>query len=159
MKKLGLIIFACIFLCSGTLFAQNYDTVSGATQKADGKSMNLDQFKKALEIKAKSIVFATVNADGTPNAAAYGSFVNIEDNVFAVNSMADSKTTKMNVIRTKQAILILSLAEKMENGFDGAKVVLKYVSDSEKVKGYRSKMEKSSEKTTLFTVEKFLIYR
>lgn len=159
MKKLGLILFACFILCSGTLFAQNYDTVSGATQKADGKSMNLDQFKKAVGIKTKKLVFSTVNADGTPNAAVYGSFVNIKDNVFAVNSMADSKTTKINVIRTKQALLILCLDEKTEEGFDGAKVVLKYVSDSEKIKGYRAKMEKSSEKTTFFTVDKFLIYR
>jgi hypothetical protein len=143
---------------SGTLLAQNYDTVSGATQKADGKTMNLEQFKKALDLKEKSFIFSTVNADGTPNSAVYGSFTNIEENVFAVNSMADSKTTKINVKRDKVAIFLLVLAEKTEDGFDGAKVVLNYVSDPELVKKYRSGMDKSSENTTFFTVEKFLIY-
>lgn len=158
MKQITLIIFAFFMFQGGTLFAQNYDSVSGATQKEDGKSMNLEQFKKALELKTKSLIFSTVNADGTPNAAVYGSFANIEGNVFAVNSMGDSKTTKINVNRNKLAILILVLAEKTEDGFDGAKVVLKPVSNPAKITAYRSEMEKSSEKTTFFTVEKFLIY-
>lgn len=159
MKKITLILLAFFTINCGAVFAQSYDTVSGATQKADGKSMNLDQFKKALEITGRKLIFSTVNADGTPNAAAFASFQNIEDNVFAVTSMDDSKTTKINVKRTKQAILIMVLNEKNEDGFDGAKVVLKYVGDSEKVSKYRSQMEKSSEKTTFFTVEKFLAYR
>lgn len=159
MKKKISLVFIKIFLLScGTIFAQNYDTVSGATQKADGKSMTLEQFKKALEIKKKKLVFSTVNADGTPNAAVYGSFIPIEGNVFAVNAMADTKTTKINVKRTKQAILILALDEKTDDGFDGAKVVLKHVSNGYRIADYRKKLEKSSEKTTFFTVEKFLIY-
>ena len=48
--------------------------------------------------------------------------------------------------------------KKTEDGFDGAKVVLKYVDDKDKIAQYRAKMEKSSEKTTFFTVEKFLFY-
>lgn len=159
MKRIKLILLAVFVITSGALSAQNYDTVSGATQKEDGKSMNLSQFRKALEGKDKSMVFSTVNKDGTPNAGVYGSFVNIEENVFAVNSMADTKTTKMNVVRTGKAILILILGEKTADGFHGAKVVLNHVSDAAKIAKYRSKMEKSSEKTTFFTVEKFLIYR
>lgn len=159
MKKITLILIAFFTLNCGAAFAQNYDTVSGATQKADGKNMNLDQFKSALDIKSKKLILSTVNEDGTPNAAVYGSFVNIEDNVFAVNSIADSKTTKINVMRTKLALLILVLDEKNKEGFDGAKVVLKYVNDPNKILKYRAKMLKSSDKTTFFTVEKFLSYR
>lgn len=159
MKKMKILILTILTLFCGTAMAQNYDAVSGATQKADGKNMSLDQFKSALGDKSKKLTLSTVNADGTPNSAAYGSFVNIEDNVFAVNSIADTKTTKINVMRTKLAMLLLVLNEKNEDGFDGAKVVLKYVDDAEKTANYRSKMEKSSEKTTFFTVEKFLSYR
>ncbi len=159
MTKIALVLFAFLLISSSTVVAQNYDTFSGATQKEDAKNMNLDQFKKALEIKSKKLLLSTVNADGSPNAAAYGSFVNIEGNVFAVNSMADSKTTKINVKRTKQAILLLVFNEKTENGFDGAKVVLKYIDDADKITKYRSKLEKSSEKTTFFSVENFLSYR
>ncbi len=88
MKKITLIILAFFMFQSGALLAQNYDSVSGATQKADGKNMNLEQFKKALDMK-RTLVLSTVNADGTPNAAAYATFTNIEGNVFAVNSIAD----------------------------------------------------------------------
>lgn len=154
--KILILIISTLFC--GTVMAQNYDTVSGATQKADGKSMNLEQFKSALEINNRKLTLSTVNEDGTPNAAAYGTFINIEDNVFAVNSIADTKTTKINVKRTKLAMLLLVLDEKTEDGFDGAKVVLKYIDDADKIASYRSKMEKSSENTTFFTVEKFLIY-
>ena len=89
--KRSLLAVILFFATIANSFAQNYDTVSGATQKEDGKKMNIEQFKKALEMDRK-LVFSTVNADGTPNAAVYGSFNNIEENVFAVNSMADSKT-------------------------------------------------------------------
>lgn len=159
MKKLQFILLACLLAFSGAVCAQNYDTVSGATQKEDGKSMNFEQFKKALEIKDKKLIFSTVNEDGTPNSAVYGSFNHIQDNVFAVNSMADSKTTKINVNRTGISMLLLVLNEKTSDGFDGAKVVLKHVDDVGLISKYRSKMEKSSEKTTFFSVEKFLIYR
>lgn len=159
MKKITLILVAFFTLNCGAVFAQNYDSVSGATQKADGKNMNLDQFKSALAVKSKKLTLSTVNEDGTPNSAAYGSFVNIQDNVFAVNSIADTKTTKINVMRTKIAMLLLVLNEKNEDGFDGAKVVLTYIDDADKIANYRSKMEKSSENTTFFTVEKFLSYR
>ena len=159
MKKLRFIVFACLMAISGIVCAQNYDTVSGATQKADGKSMSFEQFKKALDIKEKKLIFSTVNEDGTPNSAVYGSFNHIEDKIFAVNSMGDSKTTKINVNRTGISMLLLVLDEKTEDGFDGAKVVLKLVKDASLVSKYRSKMEKSSEKTTFFSVQKFLIYR
>ena len=159
MKKIKLIFLIFSIIMSGSIAAQNYDSVSGATQKAEGKCMNLDQFKKALEDKNKKMVINTVNEDGTPNAALYGSFVSIEDNVFAVNSMAETKTTKINAVRTNMAMLILILSEKTADGFHGAKVVLKHVNDAGKISKYRSKMEKSSEKTTFFTAEKFLIYR
>lgn len=156
MKKL---IFTLIFvvLIIGTSLAQNYDSVSGATQKADGKNMNLEQFKKALDMK-RTLVLSTVNADGTPNAAAYATFINVGENVFAVNSIADTKTTKINLKERKLAMLIMILQEKTEDGFDGAKVVLKYVEDKDRIAKLRSKMEKSSEKTTFLTVEKFLSY-
>jgi len=157
MKNLKILVSVFFLFIGGIISAQNYDTVSGATQKEDGKKMNLGQFKKALEMDNK-LVLSTVNADGTPNAAVYGSFNHIEDKVFAVNSIADSKTTKMNVIRQKLAILLLVLNEETEDGFDGAKVVLKYIDDSKKVAQLRSKMEKSSERTTFFSVEKFLLY-
>ena len=156
MKKLVLALSLIVFM-SGNVVAQNYDSVSGATQKEDGKKMNLEQFKKALEMK-KNLVFSTVNADGTPNAAVYASFINIEENVFAVISMADTKTTKINLRERGKAILLLVLDEKTEDDFDGAKVVLNYIDDKEKIHGYLAKMEKSSEKTTFFSVEKFLIY-
>ena len=157
MKNLKLLIVVLFVCIAGVLSAQNYDTVSGATQKADGKKMNLEQFKKALETN-RTLIFSTVNADGTPNAAAFATFANIEGNVFAVNSMADEKTTKINVKERKLAMLIMVLPEKTEDGFDGAKVVLKYIGDKGKIAKYRSKMEKSTEKTTFFSVEDFLIY-
>ncbi len=156
MKKLFLIFTFCAFF-AGISLAQNYDSVSGATQKEDGKTMNLEQFKKALGMDNK-LVFSTVNEDGTPNAAVYGTFDNIEGNIFAVHSMADTKTTKINVKRTKEAILLLVLNGKTEDDFDGAKVVLKYIDDSDTIVKLRAKMEKSSERTTFFSVEKFLIY-
>ena len=157
MKNLKILV-SVFFLFFGLIVtAQNYDTVSGATQKEDGKKMNLEQFKKALQME-KKLVLSTVNDDGTPNAAVYGSFNNIEENIFAVNSIADTKTTKINVKRQKLAILLLVLNEETEDGFDGAKVVLKYIDDKEKVAQLRSGMEKSSERTTFFSVEKFLIY-
>lgn len=159
MKKIALILVAFFALNFGTVFAQNYDSVSGATQKADGTNMNMEQFKSALNDKSKKLIISTVNDDGTPNSAVYGSFVHIEDNVFAVNSMAKTKTTKINVMRTKLALLILALNEKNKDGFDGAKVVLKYVDDPAKISKYRAKMLKSSDKTTFFMVEKFLSYR
>lgn len=155
--KIILTLIIGILLSIGTIHAQNYDSVSGATQKADGKTMNLEQFAKALDMK-NSLVFSTVNEDGTPNAAVYGSFIPVEENIFAVNSMADTKTTKINVKKSGKAILIVLLGEKTEDGFDGAKVVLNYIGDEEKVTKLRAKMEKSSEKTTFFSVEKFLIY-
>jgi flavin reductase (DIM6/NTAB) family NADH-FMN oxidoreductase RutF len=156
MKKLILFsLFVCFVFTS--LQAQNYDSVSGATQKENGEKMNLEQFKKAL-VTERTLVFSTVNADGTPNAAVFASFINIEENVFAVNSIADTKTTKMNLKQNKIAMLIMVLPEKTADGFDGAKVVLKYIDDKDKIAAYRSKMEKSSENTTFFTVEKFLIY-
>ena len=94
--KITLTLLIGALLSIGTIQAQNYDSVSGATQKADGKTMNLEQFTKALDMK-KSLVFSTVNEDGTPNAAVYGSFIPVDGKVFAVNSMADAKTTKINV--------------------------------------------------------------
>lgn len=156
MKRTILFVLAILAMANIAL-AQNYDSVSGATQKKDGKIMNLDQFAKALQLD-KKLVFSTVNEDGTPNAAVYGSFISIQDNVFAVNSMSDSKTTKINVKRTKKAVLLLVLSEKTEDGFDGAKVVLNYIDNPDKVAAYRKKMEKSSERTTFFSVEKFLLY-
>lgn len=156
MKKLFL-TFTFLAFFAGVSIAQSYDSVSGATQKEDGKSMNLEQFKKALGME-KKLVFSTVNEDGTPNAAVYGSFNHIEGNIFAVNSMADAKTTKINVKRTKEAILLLVLNGKTEDDFDGAKVVLKYIESADKIAKLRAKLEKSSERTTFFSVEKFLIY-
>ena len=141
MKNFKCVFIAILVFTGSAVFAQNYDTVSGATQKENGKTMNLEQFKKALEMD-KKLVFSTVNEDGTPNGAVYGSFNNIEGNIFAVNSMADTKTTKINVKRQKLAILLLILNEKTEDGFDGAKVVLKYIDDMEKIAQLRSKMEK-----------------
>lgn len=156
MKKLVLFsLFVCFVFAS--LQAQNYDSVSGATQKENGEKMNLEQFKKALDTE-RTLVFSTVNADGTPNAAVFASFTNIEGNVFAVNSIADTKTTKINLKQHKIALLIMVLPEKTADGFEGAKVVLKYIDDKDKIAAYRSKMEKSSENTTFFAVEKFLIY-
>jgi hypothetical protein len=157
MKNLKLFVVVLFVCITGALSAQSYDSVSGATQKADGKKMNLEQFKKALGMN-RTLVFSTVNADGTPNAAAYASFTNIEGNVFAVNSMADEKTTKINAKERKLVMLIMILTEKTDDGFDGAKVVLKHIGDKDKIAKYRSKMEKSTEKTTFFTVEDFLIY-
>ena len=157
MKNLKLLLIACFVLLGGAISAQNYDSVSGATQKADGKNMNLEQFKKALDMK-RTLVLSTVNADGTPNAAAYATFINVGENVFAVNSIADTKTTKINLKERKLAMLIMILQEKTEDGFDGAKVVLKYVEDKDKIAKLRSKLEKSSEKTTFLSVEKFLSY-
>ena len=157
MENLKGVVIAIFVFIGGALSAQNYDSVSGATQKADGKTMNLDQFKKALDMK-RTLVISTVNEDGTPNAAVYATFANIEGNIFAVNSIADTKTTKINVKRSGIAILLLLLDGKTEDGFDGAKVVLKYIGGKDKVAKLRAKMEKSSEKTTFFSVEKFLIY-
>lgn len=157
MKKIQTLFLALILLIAGAASAQNYDSVSGATQKVDGEKMNLEQFKKALDTN-RTLVFSTVNADGTPNAAVYASFTNVGENVFAVNSMADSKTTKINLKERKIAILIMVLAEKTSDGFEGAKVVLEYVDNAGKIADYRSRMEKSSENTTFFTVEDFLIY-
>lgn len=157
MKKLRLFLIACFVFIGGAISAQNYDSVSGATQKADGKNMNLEQFKKALDMK-RTLVLSTVNEDGTPNAAAYATVTNIEGNVFAVNSIADTKTTKINLKERKLAIMIMILQEKTADGFDGAKVVLKYVEDKDKIAKLRSKMEKSSENTTFLSVEKFLSY-
>lgn len=159
MKELRLVLlFAIIILIIGrSTSAQNYDSVSGATQKVDGKKMNLEQFIKALDT-TRTLVFSTVNADGTPNAAAYATFNSLGGNVFAVNSMADSKTTKINLKERKLAMLIMVLAEKTEDGFDGAKVVLKYIEDKDKIAEYRSKIEESTENTTFFSVEKFLDY-
>lgn len=159
MNKIIFIVFAFFAFQSGAVWAQNYDSVSGATQKTDGRTMNLEQFKKALTLKNKTLVYSTVNEDGTPNSAVFGSLKHIENNVFAVGSMSDTKTTKINVKRDKTAILLLILDEKNEDGFYGSKVVLKYVEDAEKINTYRSKMEKSSDRTTFFTAEKFLIYR
>ncbi|MDX1284791.1 MAG: hypothetical protein R3182_07265, partial [Draconibacterium sp.] len=72
MKKITLILLAVVFISAGAL-AQSYDSVSGATQKEDAKNMNMEHFKKALQQKDKKLVFSTVNEDGTPNAAVYGS--------------------------------------------------------------------------------------
>jgi len=157
MKKITLFLLGVVLISMGAL-AQNYDTVSGATQKEGAKNMNLEQFIKALAQEDKSLIFSTVNEDGTPNAAVYGSFNNIEGNIFAVNSMADAKTTKINVKRDKKAMLLLVLPGKNEDGFDGAKVVLEYISDTDKIAELRSKMEKSTERTTFFSVNKFLLY-
>lgn len=157
MKKLKLLLIACFVFIGGIISAQNYDSISGATQKADGKNMNLEQFKKALDMK-RTLVLSTVNADGTPNAAAFATFINIVENVFAVNSIAGTKTTKINLKERKLAMLLLILQEKTEDGFDGAKVVLKYVEDKDQIAKLRSKMEKSSENTTFLSVEKFLSY-
>ena len=157
MKNLKLLLIACFVFIGGAISAQNYDSVSGATQKADGKNINLEQFKKALDMK-RTLVLSTVNADGTPNAAAFATFINVGENVFAVNSIADTKTTKINLKERKLAMLIMILQEKTEDGFDGAKVVLKYVEDKDKIAKLRSKLEKSSENTTFLSVEKFLNY-
>ena len=157
MKNLKLLLIACFVFIGGAISAQNYDSVSGATQKADGKNMNLEQFKKALDMK-RTLVLSTVNADGTPNAAAFATFINVGENVFAVNSIADTKTTKINLKERKIAMLIMILQEKTEDSFDGAKVVLNYIEDKDKITKLRSKLEKSSENTTFLSVEKFLSY-
>lgn len=157
MKKIQLSFIVFLMFLAGIVSAQSYDSVSGATQKVDGKKMNLEQFKKALDTN-RTLVFSTVNEDGTPNSAVFASFTNLEGNVFAVNSMADSKTTKINLMARKLAMLIMVLPEKTEDGFEGAKVVLKYIDDKNKIVKLHSKMEKSSERTTFFTVEEFLIY-
>lgn len=157
MKKIQILFTVFILLIAGSLTAQNYDSVSGATQKVDGEKMNLEQFRKALDTN-RTLVFSTVNADGTPNAAVFASFINVGDNVFAVNSIADTKTTKINLKERKTAILIMVLAENTKEGFEGAKVVLKYVEDKDKISDYRSRLKKSTENTTFFTVEDFLIY-
>lgn len=157
MKK---IVFAFVFvyiLATLASYAQNYDSVSGATQKPDGKNMSFEQFAKALKLENKT-VFSTVNADGTPNVAVYIHVESLGDNIIAVGSMSDSKTTKINIKERKQAIMLLILPENTEDGFDGAKVVLKYIEDEKKIAELRSKMENSTERTTFFTVEKFLNY-
>ncbi len=139
------------------LNAQNYDGVSGATQKEDGKNMTFEQFSQALKLENKT-VFSTVNADGTPNVAVYIHVESLGYNIIAAGSMADTKTTKINILERKQAVMLLILPEKTEDGFDGAKVVLKYIDDKDKITGLRAKMKESNEKTTFFTVEKFLNY-
>ncbi|MBT3382339.1 MAG: hypothetical protein HN778_18090 [Prolixibacteraceae bacterium] len=158
MKQIIVIVIAAFILAGGNLNAQNYDSVSGATQKADGKNMTFEQFSEALKLESKT-VFSTVNADGTPNVAVYIHVESLGDNIIAAGSMADTKTTKINILERKQAVMLLILPDKTEDGFDGAKVVLKYIDDKEKIADLRSKMEESTEKTTFFTVEKFLNYR
>lgn len=156
MKRLIFVLLISVF-CFGVVSAQQYDSVSGATQKADGKTMNMEQFKKVLGMK-RTLVFSTVNEDGTPNAAVFGTLISLGDNVFAVRSMADTKTTKMNLKERKLAMLLLILDEKTEDGFEGAKVVLKYIENKDKIEKLSTKMEKSSERTSFFSVEKFLLY-
>jgi len=157
MKFIAVFFIVIVFSISG-INAQNYDSVSGATQKADGKNMTFEQFSDALKLENKTM-FSTVNADGTPNVAVYIHVEGLGNNIIAAGSMADIKTTKMNILERKQAVMLLILPEKTADGFDGAKVVLKYIDDEEKIAGLRSKMETSTEKTTFFTVEKFLNYR
>ena len=155
--KLTISFIIGIVLCITTLNAQNYDVVSGATQKADGKNMTFEQFSEALKLENKT-VFSTVNADGTANVAVYIHVESSGDNIIAAGSMADTKTTKINILERKQAVMLLILPEKTEDGFDGAKVVLKYIGDKDKIAELRSKMKESTEKTTFFTVEMFLNY-
>ena len=150
-------LFIVILFSVSNINAQNYDSVSGATQKADGKNMTFEQFSKALQLKNKT-VFSTVNEDRTPNVAVYINVESLGDNIIAAGSMADAKTTKINIIKSKQAVMLLILPEKTEDGFDGAKVVLKYIEDKDKIAELRSKMENSTEKTTFFKVEKFVNY-
>ena len=150
-------LFIVILFSVSSINAQNYDSVSGATQKADGKNMTFEQFSEALKLENKT-VFSTVNEDGTPNVAVYIHVESLGDNIIAAGSMADTKTTKINIIKRKQAVMLLMLPEKTEDGFDGAKVVLKYIEDKDEIAELRSKMENSTEKTTFFKVKKFLNY-
>ena len=119
--------------------------------------MSFEQFSEALKLENKT-VFSTVNADSSPNVAVYIHVESLGDNIIAAGSMADTKTTKINILERKQAVMLLILPEETEDGFDGAKVVLNYIDDKEKIAELRSRMEKSTEKTTFFTVEKFLNY-
>ena len=155
--KLIIVFFIVIVFSLSSLNAQNYDSVSGATQKADGKNMTFEQFSEALKLENKTL-FSTVNADGTPNVAVYIHVEGLGDNIIAAGSMADTKTTKINILERKQAVMLLILPEKTEDGFDGAKVILKYIEDKDKIAELRSKMKNSTEKTTFFTVENFLNY-
>ncbi len=154
--KTLLVVFLCVTFFQ-TSFAQNYDAVSGATQKEGGINMSFEQFSKALKLENKT-VFSTVNADGTPNVAVYIHVESLGDNIIVAGSMADTKTTKINILERKKAVMLLMLPEKTEDGFDGAKVVLKLIEDKEKIARLRLKMENSTEKTTFFKVEKFLNY-
>lgn len=158
MKKINVkvLLIAALFVFAGlNTQAQNYDAVSGATQ-SDAPVMTKAELVKALQTKGKLTLLSTVNADGTPNAAVYG-VRSINENIVMCNA-SDKKTTKINLKKSKYAIMTLILKEKTTEGKGGAKVVLKYIDNKEKIKKLKEKLEKSSDATTFFKIEKIMAY-
>ena len=144
------------FLFSGILvYSQNYDSASGATQ-LEKEGMSPAELVEGLMQEGIITVISTVNSDGTPNAAVFG-MRSVNENVLMTN-IADTKTTKINLMERKSAIMILVLPEKNEQGHEGAKVVLKYIEDEEKIESLKKNLENVRESATFFEVVKIMAY-
>ena len=145
-----------LFLIGTNCIAQNYDNATGATQ-LDKPDLTKEQLARILKAEKKVCIYSTVNSDNTPNAGAFGAYV-VDDNYIYIRSLNDAKTTKINLKERHYAVLIVALFEKNEEGFDGAKVILKYINNDDKIEELKAKLEKSSETTTFFEIVKIMPY-
>ncbi|MBL8966670.1 MAG: hypothetical protein JNG85_06645 [Spirochaetaceae bacterium] len=137
MKRILFAAFVALVLCLGAA-AQSADAISKAstTQYYAKSSLQGDELWKALETMQCAISVATVNADGTPNAAVVIPGVT-KDRSALVFGLAPNQTIE-NFKARKFAVVTAYIynptaTEKLDRN-KGARIVVEYISDPAEIK-------------------------
>ena len=118
--------------------------------------MTKSELSWGLKQSGRIVILSTVNSGGTPNAAVFGPRVNDENKILV--NISNTKTTKINLMEKKYAVMILVLTEKNKKGLDGTKIVLKYIENEEKLIELKQKVENVNESSTLLEIVKIMPY-
>ena len=135
----GTVALVCFVLVAALgLAAQSVDSISKASTSFYYAKSSLDgeELWKALETRQCAISVATVNADGSPNAAVIIPGVT-KDRAYVMFGIAPNQTI-LNLKERKLAVITAYIyapaaTDKLERN-KGARIIVEYVSDPELVK-------------------------
>ena len=139
MKSLikTILITLLILLFSGNLLATaKADAVSAASKQNyyTGSSLTGNELLEALKNRELAISVATVNGDGTPNAAVV--IPGVVDSEILMFGLADNQT-KINFVERKLAVITAykydPTAESKAERNVGARIVVEYIDDEAEI--------------------------
>jgi len=161
VKRILLAVLVAHVLCLGAA-AQSADGISKAstTQYYEKSSLKGDDLWKALETMQCAISVATVNADGTPNAAVVIPGVT-KDRTALVFGLAPNQTIE-NFKARKFAVVTAYIynptaTDKLERN-KGARIIIEYISDPAEIKRQveDNKNPRITEKSTFMKIIKVM---